>query len=1151
MFLTALQGAMAFDGDYCNNYPTQKHTSGRLTKQLIVAVTGGQTTTIDLQSGANKAIYWDKRDTKITVHPGDHVTVTTTGSGEWMHDFLYVDWNDDGQFVPNYDATTHTLQAGSELVAFERYTSDTTDPKTFYNDKGEAAADGHLRLNDFHLEFDVPEDQAVGEFTARFNVDWNSIDPCGNPGPDNLMTDNGGCIADFTLDVQAAPEKFALTLDQPEGATLKLFLSDETGTKGQETTARAFVSGQQLLLEVTPEEGYTVQSVTQDGDEISVFPLTADASKPEYFFTIYAASTVVVTMTQPTPPTPGVQAKGILVPAKDGSTRYEFRFDDAVLGTHTNNNDNANDQRARSFTMSAWVCPVSASGHLMGQAQKDFYDAEGTFGVGINDDGKLVLKHRSWISGGNCPGDADVVTDATLAAGEWAFITVVVNDETRNIYLYKNCELVGQAAIGNNGIGLLADEGVFFVGKNDFSVKLDEVQVWTKALTEDEITASAVKADVEADGLAALYQFDENTTTGTFANKAAMENNAELVSGTIKYVASRWANVYTCSPVTSVTLTETHPAFTPVQKFTVTVPAAVDYDGGTLTVRAGSQALQAGENQVSEGTELTIIAQPFEDYHVNFVKVNDETLTAAADKSYTYTVTANAAITVEFAEDQYFTVTVPAADSYENGTLTVKNGEEELAAGDHSLLEGTELTIKAEPAEGYMLDYVKANGTKLTSETYTVTEDAAITVAFKLGEYCNNYPTAKNGHSRRSSSLTFNCNNTESVIPGQGDVANIYVDSRASKATVFPGQHVVVTVQGNGEWMHGYLYADWNRDFVFDNAYDAATHKPATDEILDVTYYKGYNGKGEAAAEHQYIDQFQFEFDIPEDRPAGDYTARYLCDWNYLDPCGQQHSGSNGNLAANGGAIIDFTISVVAPDYYDVTVPAYNLFDNGTVLVKDGDTSLSTGIHNLVAGTQLTIVPTPNTGYYTKSVKANEEEIVPVNGVYTYSVQADTRFEVEFARLLTLTLPETVENGELTVWYNDGNDTFEPGLTENIQPNTEIDIDADPAEGYAVEYVRVNGVDLDTTGDMLYTITENTEITVSFTNGTGISSVQLSEQGVVYRNGQLFATGRAEVFTTSGTRVMVAEGEQINLSNLPAGAYIIKAGDKAVKVMKK
>lgn len=116
--------------------------------------------------------------------------------------------------------------------------------------------------------------------------------------------------------------------------------------------------------------------------------------------------------------------------------------------------------------MSAWVKTVSTNGQVMGHGQAPYYGAVGTFGV-VLENGVLKLKARAWEDKGNCPGIADVTTEATLTADEWAFITVTVDDSNKEIKLYKNGKLLGTGDLGTiveggeregHGIGLLQDE---------------------------------------------------------------------------------------------------------------------------------------------------------------------------------------------------------------------------------------------------------------------------------------------------------------------------------------------------------------------------------------------------------------------------------------------------------------------------------------------------------------------------------------------------------------------------------------------------------------------------------------------------------------------------------------------------------------------
>lgn len=76
-----------------------------------------------------------------------------------------------------------------------------------------------------------------------------------------------------------------------------------------------------------------------------------------------------------------------------------------------------------------------------------------------------------------------------------------------------------------------------------------------------------------------------------------------------------------------------------------------------------------------------------------------------------------------------YTVTLP--ETVENGTLTVMNGSAALMPGANTVEENSELTITAEPAQGYRLESLTVNGSAFTSgDTYTVTGNTEIAVSF-------------------------------------------------------------------------------------------------------------------------------------------------------------------------------------------------------------------------------------------------------------------------------------------------------------------------------------------------------------------------------------------------------------------------------------
>ena len=118
------------------------------------------------------------------------------------------------------------------------------------------------------------------------------------------------------------------------------------------------------------------------------------------------------------------------------------------------------------------------------------------------------------------------------------------------------------------------------------------------------------------------------------------------------------------------------------------------------------------------------------------VTLGDEPLEANEDGTYTFTVTADATLTVTLADIAYYTVTLPEA--VENGTLTVMKGDVALNPGENTQIEeGTTLTITATPNSGYELTSLLINGEEKIDEvsdnTYTIAsldDDVTVEAAF-------------------------------------------------------------------------------------------------------------------------------------------------------------------------------------------------------------------------------------------------------------------------------------------------------------------------------------------------------------------------------------------------------------------------------------
>lgn len=138
--------------------------------------------------------------------------------------------------------------------------------------------------------------------------------------------------------------------------------------------------------------------------------------------------------------------------------------------------------------------------------------------------------------------------------------------------------------------------------------------------------------------------------------------------------------------------------------YTVTVAAC---EHGTVTTDC------AGGSAVA-GTLVTVTATPEAGYKLVSISVNDTVITGN-----TFALNGDSRILAVFARDEArYTVTVAATV---NGTATADCDE-----GDA----GTLVTVTATPDEGYVVREIAVNGTAIDGNTFTLTENATVTVTF-------------------------------------------------------------------------------------------------------------------------------------------------------------------------------------------------------------------------------------------------------------------------------------------------------------------------------------------------------------------------------------------------------------------------------------
>ena len=165
---------------------------GRMLNSFSLQQAGKEKQTKSVKT--SKAAYEDHTaDEPFTVEAGSELTASFDYTGEWMHSFVYIDFDNDGDFSYKEGQWDQT---GTDLVAFSFYSLD-SNPKndaSGYNSVGDELT-GDARNTYVAPSFKAPA--KAGEYRIRFKFDWNCI----LPGGSSTILEDGGGVWDATLKV--------------------------------------------------------------------------------------------------------------------------------------------------------------------------------------------------------------------------------------------------------------------------------------------------------------------------------------------------------------------------------------------------------------------------------------------------------------------------------------------------------------------------------------------------------------------------------------------------------------------------------------------------------------------------------------------------------------------------------------------------------------------------------------------------------------------------------------------------------------------------------------------------------------------------------------------------------------------------------------
>ena len=428
-----------------------------------------------------------KIEQELFVAPGAKVEFSIKITTFWGRFAIFTDANSSKEI-------TRLLQCGVPGPS-NPYNDETNGVLVHAEDNPNPTPDGTLP------SITIPQDAAEGT-VYLFRMIFTTMDDINTYAP----SFKEGIYHDIKITVKNNIQRYTINIATPENGTLTI----KNGETPIESGAQV-PEGTVLSVAATPLTGYELVSI-KNNDEIyasETFVASADANFAAQFKKLASTGDAMMSA-------PGYGEAG----------DCQLRFSDTVLGSHnTDKNQVESDQRSRNYTFSAWISPMGYNGVLMGHVQNSItWAVEGSYGVGVKD-GKLAVWYRKWDGNSTgCPGvpTPAVSENTTLYPGEFAFISLVTSNDGRTFKVYKNGKEAISQEVEDGGLALLYDACDFAIGDSKYNkmpCKVEEVQLWNKTLTPEEIEASMFGPKADAEGLVAHY-LPESADATTVENLA-------------------------------------------------------------------------------------------------------------------------------------------------------------------------------------------------------------------------------------------------------------------------------------------------------------------------------------------------------------------------------------------------------------------------------------------------------------------------------------------------------------------------------------------------------------------------------------------------------------------------------------------------------
>ena len=659
--------------------------------------------------------------------------------------------------------------------------------------------------------------------------------------------------------------------------------------------------------------------------------------------------------------------------------------------------------------------------------------------------------------------------------------------------------------------------------------EVDTIKVDGKAISGSTFTMPASNVNVIVSFKRSVYKITLNPVSGgsaTLSKTSAYYGEKITVTAT---PASGYALDYIKVGTTELTGDSFYMSAGDVtvtvsfKKVQYAITATVDGEGGTVSTNPTKAGI---------GDNVTITATPSKGYSVDTIKVNNKAISGT-----TFTMTAqNTTVVVTFKKASYkITVSKPV-----NGSATAS--QEYANYGD-------KITITATPATGYVLDTITANGTVLTSNTFSMSAaDVTVEVTFKKATYTISAVIGEGGSATiKPTKAQYGDTITVTTTPSKGyELDTIKVNGKAISGDTFtmPAQNTEVDISfkkstykitisptTNGSASASQYTANYGDKITITATPDAGYtldtitangtvltsntfSMSAADVTVEVTFKKAtYNvsvtaGEGGSATANPAKAQYGASVTVTATPSKG-----YMLDTIKVD--GKAISGDTFTMPAH-NAEVEVTFKKAT---YKITVSK----------PVNGSATASQNYANY--GDKITITATPATGYTLDTITANGT--VLTSNTFSMSA-ADVTVEVTFKKA-TYTISAVIGEG--------GSATIKP---TKAQYGDTVTVTATPSKGYALDTIKVNGKAI--SGDTFTMPAQNTEVDISFKKLTYKINVAKPVNGSVSVSATTATYGEKITVTATPATGYAVNTIKVNDTTLTGNTFNMSAADVTVEV---